>query len=102
MYRVSFIFRLNAFLVNFLIFCFGNFFFFIHDIYPHPRPTPIPTTHTHTHDPRHLATLVSQMSFGGETSGSVVKCAQANADVLRGSSRVSARLLHEWGGLRDE
>ena len=94
-YRVSFIFRLNAFLVNFLIFCFGNFFFY-------PRHLPTPTTHTHTHDPRHLATLVSQMSFGGETSGSVVKCAQANADVLRGSSRVSARLLHEWGGLRDE
>ena len=45
------------------------------------------------------------MSFGGETSGSVVKCrlfSQANADVLRGSSRVSARLPHEWGGLRDE
>ena len=94
-YRVSFIFRLNAFLVNFLIFCFGNFFFY-------PRHLPTPTTHTHTHDPRHLATLVSQMSFGGETSGSVVKCAQANADVLRGSSRVSARLLQEWGGLRDE
>ena len=94
-YRVSFIFRLNAFLVNFLIFCFGNFFFY-------PRHLPTPTTNTHTHDLRHLATLVSQMSFGGETSGSVVKCSQANADVLRGSSRVSARLPHECGGLRDE
>ena len=54
-------------------------------------------THTHTQDPRHLVTLVSQMSFGGETSGSVVKCrlfSQANVDVLRGSSRVSARLPH--------
>ena len=52
----------------------------------YPRHLPTPTTHTHTHDPRHLATLVSQ----------------ANADVLGGSSRVFARLPHEWGGLRDE
>ena len=76
---------------------FGTFFFYRH--------LPTPTTHTHTQDPRHLVTLVSQMSFGGETSGSVVKCrlfSQANVDVLRGSSRVSARLPHEWGGLRDE